>query len=177
MLFGDKERIKFNNYSGLWVNEEALVAGVGTVGVLALVGVYLSGTMIEPVTDRLTYLLVALFTGSATGHYLGVATEKVGRTLRSYLLGFCASLTLVMLGVFQASLLTPLMLLTLFTVFLVHNSGMVVQNGWIDRVTSVFAGRISLFGLVTLASYHYLIPAASAAFDVLYYSTGLIAVV
>lgn len=176
-VLGEREKIRFNNYAGLWVNEQALAAGVLSVALMVTVGFYFSEVLTLSIDNLYTPLLAAVFAGAATGHYLGVASEKVGRASRSYLLGFNATLSAALVGVFQFSLLSLVLLITLATVFLVHNSGMGIQNRWIDRTMEVVAGKISVAGLASLGVYHFVFPAAVNFGFLLLYDFNLVSVV
>lgn len=176
-ILGDREKIRFNNYAGLWINERSMMAGVLTIALLASVGYYLSRTVAVDISNIYTPLLAAVFSGAATGHYIGAASEKVGETLRSFLLGFSAALSVVLLALFQVSLLSPVLLITLATVFLVHNSGMTVQNRWLNRFMDVAIGKGTIAGLVSLGVYHFVFPAAINIGYMILYDYNLISIV
>lgn len=157
LMFGSKEKIRFNNYAGFWVNEKAFVAGAGLTSVIAMTGYYLSQSMLIQVESIFTPLLASIFTGITLGHYLGVSTEKEGRTTSSFGVGMFSGLSIVLLAYFQLTILSAIVLLTPVTVFLIHNSGLVVQNKMADKAVAA-ASQLSVAGLVLLAVYHYVFP-------------------
>lgn len=172
-MFGSKEKIRFNNYAGFWVNEKALVAGAGLTSVIALIGVYLSQSILIQLESVFTPLLASVFTGIALGHYLGVSTEKEGKTTSSFGIGMFSGLALVLISYFQISPLSAITVLMPLTVFLIHNSGLVVQSKMADKTVEL-SSRLSIVGLVLLALYHYVLPIVTNLTYFVLYDLGLI---
>lgn len=175
-MFGSKEKIRFNNYAGFWINEKALVAGSGMAAVTALIGFYLSQSIFVQIETVFTPLLTSIFTGVALGHYLGVSTEKEGKTVSSFGIGVFSGLMFVLVAYFQLSVLSALAVVTPVTVFLIHNSGLVVQSKLADRTVNA-AAKLSILGLVLLGLYHYVFPIANNLVVFLMYDVGLITLI
>jgi len=172
-MFGSKEKIRFNNYAGFWINEKALVAGSGLTSVIALMGYYLSQSILIQVESVFTPLLSSVFTGIALGHYLGVSTEKEGRTISSFGIGMFSALSMVLMAYFQLSVLSAIIIITPITVFLIHNSGLVVQSRLADRTVALTA-YFSIASLVVLAAYHYILPIVTNLAFFLLHEVGLV---
>lgn len=157
-FLGEKEKIRFNNYGGLWVNEKAFFAGIGAVLLSFLTGYNLSQN-IEVVTVSPTSLLAAsVFAGLALGNYTGVSTEKKGRTSYSFLLGASLTAAVALPVIIQDIVLAAIVGIAASTVVLFHESGMGLQNPWLDRMVDIVAGKLSILGLISLGLYYYVLP-------------------
>jgi len=114
-MFGKKEKIKFNKYLDFWINEKSFIAGTGLIAVIALTGVYISQSVLIRVDSLYTPLLTAVFCGVSAGHFLGVSTEKEGKTMASFGMGAFLSLTLVLMALFSDVILSGILLTSLIT--------------------------------------------------------------
>lgn len=145
-------------------NLRAATAGVTLVTSFVLISQYLSdhlGTTTEMGPFR--RMLVVLFIGLSTGFYVGKAIGKEGGPINSFLLGFFGSLGVLILFVTDVSILAYILLLVTVTSFLMYNSGLVESHAVIDKwIANLVA--VSLYGLVVLWAWHYVVPLVTAWF-------------
>jgi hypothetical protein len=173
-MFGSKNTIRFNNYAGFWVNEKAFVGGAALTAVIAMTGAYLASSIFVQIEQIYAPLLAAIFTGAAFGHALGVSTEKEGKVVYSFMIGFFLAMTAVLISYFRLSLLSGIVLAMAVSVFLIHNSGLVVQDRRIDTAVDLFAGKFSVLGLIAIGLYYYILPIFTNLATFLLYEVNLI---
>lgn len=172
-MFESKDTIRFNNYVGFWVNEKAFIAGAALTAVIAMTGSYVAGSLIVNIEQVYAPLFASIFTGAALGHSMGVSTEKQGKVIYSFGIGFFSALSAVLTTYFMISLLSGIILATALSIFLIHNSGLVVQDRRIDRAVDIFAGKISSLGLIAIGFYYYIYPVISDGVIFLMYDLNL----
>lgn len=157
-MFSSKNKIRFNKYAGFWVNEKAFVAGSALTAVIAMTGAYLAGSLLVEIEQVFAPLMASIFTGAALGHSMGISTEKEGKVIYSFGIGFFLAFTAVLISYFRLSLLSGIVLATAVSIFLIHNSGLVVQDKRFEKAVNLFAGKISALGLLAIGSYYYICP-------------------
>lgn len=155
----------FNSYETRWrafyerFNFRAAFAGIFVaIGLILLAKLITSRIPGAGLTGFVSQTSAAIFMGSSTGHFFGMALRKDGDSVTSFLVGGTATLAIALLSIVGLTYTGGLLLTFTLGVFLMHNSGLVANHEQIEKYVGVISEDGSTVVLAGLALWKYLIP-------------------
>lgn len=142
------------------VDWRAYLAGLTFIAALAAGGRYIQiQAASEALLQNYAALLVSLFIGASTGHYYGKAMEEAKESINSAYLGIFTFLFAYWLYQNQISLLSATLILITISLILGHDSTLIADSIYIQKLVSYFAEGLSPAGLILFGVLKFVSPA------------------
>jgi len=142
------------------VDWRAYFAGLSFIAALAAGGSYIqiqaaSGALLKNYAG----LFVSLFIGASTGHYYGKALEEAEESVHSAYLGIFTFLFAYWLYQNQLSLLSATLILMTLSLILGHDSTLIADSIYIQKLVNYFAEGLSPIGIILFGVLKFVSPA------------------